>query len=199
MTKRLMVLKESLQKNDEKYNNLKDLLSMPMMACTAMESDSAMSEQVQQMMQAAQHNPQILQQTMGQMEEKFGDLPDTILDQAAISYVKGAYQDLGMDMDHIQLHYLFTTGAKMLFLAFCGMAISILVGLLASRVGASAGRDLRSRVFRKVVGFSNNEFDISLRSLITRSTNDIPTDSDADGDVASNCTVCADSCTWWSV
>ena len=168
------VLKESLQKNDEKYNNLKDLLSMPMMACTAMESDSAMSEQVQQMMQAAQQNPQILQQTMGQMEKKFGDLPDTILDQAAISYVKGAYQDLGMNMDHIQLHYLFTTGAKMLFLAFCGMAISILVGLLASRVGASAGRDLRSRVFRKVVGFSNNEFDhFSTASLITRSTNDI--------------------------
>ena len=172
--KEAYVLKESLQKNDEKYNNLKDLLSMPMMACTAMESDSAMSEQVQQMMQAAQQNPQILQQTMGQMEEKFGDLPDTILDQAAISYVKGAYQDLGMDMDHIQLHYLFTTGAKMLFLAFCGMAISILVGLLASRVGASAGRDLRSRVFRKVVGFSNNEFDhFSTASLITRSTNDI--------------------------
>ena len=79
-----------------------------------------------------------------------------------------------MNMDHIQLHYLFTTGAKMLFLAFCGMAISILVGLLASRVGASAGRDLRSRVFRKVVGFSNNEFDhFSTASLITRSTNDI--------------------------
>lgn len=172
--KEAYVLKESLQKNDEKYNNLKDLLSMPMMACTAMESDSAMSEQVQQMMQAAQHNPQILQQTMGQMEEKFGDLPDTILDQAAISYVKGAYQDLGMNMDHIQLQYLFTTGAKMLALAFCGMGISILVGLLASRVGASAGRDLRSRVFRKVVGFSNNEFDhFSTASLITRSTNDI--------------------------
>lgn len=168
------VLKESVQKDEEKYENLKDLLSMPMMECTAMESDSPMSDQVKQMMQAAQHNPQILQQTMGQMEEKFGDLPDTILDQAAISYVKGAYQDLGMDMDHIQLHYLFTTGAKMLFLAFCGMAISILVGLLASRVGASAGRDLRSRVFRKVVGFSNNEFDhFSTASLITRSTNDI--------------------------
>lgn len=172
--KEAYVLKESVQKNDEKYDNLKELLSMPMMVCTAMESDSAMSEQVQQMMQAAQQNPQILQQAMGQMEEKFGDLPDTILDQAAISYVKGAYQDLGMDMDHIQLHYLFTTGAKMLFLAFCGMAISILVGLLASRVGASAGRDLRSRVFRKVVGFSNNEFDhFSTASLITRSTNDI--------------------------
>ena len=31
--KEAYVLKESLQKNDEKYNNLKDLLSMPMMAC----------------------------------------------------------------------------------------------------------------------------------------------------------------------
>lgn len=172
--KEAYVLKESLQKNDEKYNNLKDLLSMPMMECTAMESDSAMSDQVKQMMEAAQQNPQILAQAMKQMEEKFADLPDTILDQAAISYVKGAYQDLGMNMAHIQLQYLFTTGAKMLALAFCGMGISILVGLLASRVGASAGRDLRSRVFRKVVGFSNNEFDhFSTASLITRSTNDI--------------------------
>ena len=168
------VLKESVQKDEEKYENLKDLLSMPMMECTAMESDSAMSDQVKQMMEAAQQNPQILAQAMKQMEEKFADLPDTILDQAAISYVKGAYQDLGMNMDHIQLQYLFTTGAKMLALAFCGMGISILVGLLASRVGASAGRDLRSRVFRKVVGFSNNEFDhFSTASLITRSTNDI--------------------------
>ena len=168
------VLKESVQKDEEKYENLKDLLSMPMMECTAMESDSAMSDQVKQMMEAAQQNPQILAQAMKQMEEKFADLPDTILDQAAISYVKGAYQDLGMNMAHIQLQYLFTTGAKMLALAFCGMGISILVGLLASRVGASAGRDLRSRVFRKVVGFSNNEFDhFSTASLITRSTNDI--------------------------
>ena len=168
------VLKESVQKDEEKYENLKDLLSMPMMECTAMESDSPMSDQVKQMMEAAQQNPQILAQAMKQMEEKFADLPDTILDQAAISYVKEAYQDLGMNMDHIQLQYLFTTGAKMLALAFCGMGISILVGLLASRVGASAGRDLRSRVFRKVVGFSNNEFDhFSTASLITRSTNDI--------------------------
>ena len=168
------VLKESVQKDEEKYENLKDLLSMPMMECTAMESDSPMSDQVKQMMEAAQQNPQILAQAMKQMEEKFADLPDTILDQAAISYVKEAYQDLGMNMDHIQIQYLFTTGAKMLALAFCGMGISILVGLLASRVGASAGRDLRSRVFRKVVGFSNNEFDhFSTASLITRSTNDI--------------------------
>ena len=49
-----------------------------------------------------------------------------------------------------------------------------LVGLMASRVGAGLGRSLRERVFRKVVGFSNGEFDkFSTASLITRSTNDI--------------------------
>lgn len=74
----------------------------------------------------------------------------------------------------MQYHYLFTTGGKMIALAFLGMAASVLVCYLASRVGARVGRDLRGRVFRKVVGFSNNEFDhFSTASLITRSTNDI--------------------------
>ena len=59
-------------------------------------------------------------------------------------------------------------------LALLGMVASIMVAFLASRVGASAGRDLRSGVFHKVVGFSNNEFNhFSTASLITRSTNDI--------------------------
>lgn len=54
------------------------------------------------------------------------------------------------------------------------MLASVTVGLLASRVAASTGRDLRGKVFKKVVGFSNAEFDkFSTASLITRSTNDI--------------------------
>ena len=102
------------------------------------------------------------------------DMPDMILEQAAVSYARNAYQDLDMDVDQMQYHYLFTTGGKMIALAFLGMAASVLVCYLASRVGARVGRDLRGRVFRKVVGFSNNEFDhFSTASLITRSTNDI--------------------------
>ena len=62
----------------------------------------------------------------------------------------------------------------MLALAFLGMLASVTVGLLASRVAASTGRDLIGKVFKKVVGFSNAEFDkFSTASLITRSTNDI--------------------------
>lgn len=62
----------------------------------------------------------------------------------------------------------------MLALAAVGMIVSMIVGFLASKVGASTGRDLRGKVFRKVVEFSNGEFDkFSTASLITRSTNDI--------------------------
>ena len=109
-----------------------------------------------------------------EMHQKMSDMPDMIVEQAAVSYVKAAYENLGMDVDSIQIRYILSTGGKMTALAFLGMLASVLVGFLASRVAASAGKDLRSNVFRKVVGFSNNEFDhFSTASLITRSTNDI--------------------------
>ena len=109
-----------------------------------------------------------------QIEDKFSDMPSTMIDQAAKVYIKDAYTRLNVDTDKLQNSYLLSTGAKMVGLAFLGMAASILVGFMASRVGATAGRDLRGKVFRKVVGFSNNEFDhFSTASLITRSTNDI--------------------------
>ena len=108
------------------------------------------------------------------IEEQMSEMPDTILDQASVSFCRSAYKDLGMDMDQTQIHYLLKTGGQMAALALLGMAASIMVAFLASRVGASAGRDLRSGVFNKVVGFSNNEFNhFSTASLITRSTNDI--------------------------
>lgn len=111
---------------------------------------------------------------VSEIEKKTEELPDTITEQAAVNYVKEAYADLGIDMDELQFRYLFSTGAKMIGLAFLGMVASVLVGFLASRVGAAAGRDLRGRVFKKVVGYSSNEFDhFSTASLITRSTNDI--------------------------
>ena len=43
----------------------------------------------------------------------------------------------------VGLIQLFTTGGKMIALAFLGMAASVLVCYLASRVGARVGRDLR--------------------------------------------------------
>ncbi|WP_270216692.1 ABC transporter ATP-binding protein [Dorea longicatena] len=109
-----------------------------------------------------------------QMNKKMNSMQDSIIEQAASTYIKDAYTHVGIDTDQIENSYILHTGAKMLTLAFLGMAASIMVGLLASRVGAGVGRGLRENVFRKVVGFSNAEFDkFSTASLITRSTNDI--------------------------
>ena len=108
------------------------------------------------------------------ISEKMDDMPDTMLEQSATSYIKETYSVLGVNTDKIQNRYILTTGGKMLALAFLGMLASVTVGLLASRVAASTGRDLRGKVFKKVVGFSNAEMDrFSTASLITRSTNDI--------------------------
>lgn len=70
--------------------------------------------------------------------------------------------------------YLWQNGLTMLLISLAGGACAIMVGFVASKVGAGIGRDLRSRVFDKVTSFSNPEFDkFSVSSLITRSTNDI--------------------------
>ena len=176
---------------DEDMTELRDVLAGPMMLTAGFESGSEMTAQIEEQLKAALPEGMAsddmtvfdLLQTMPEeqretlifgMEEMTGKLPDTILDQAAVSYVGSAYKNLGIDMDGLQIRYLVTTGGKMAGLALLGMAASVLVGFMASRVGAATGRDLRGRVFRKVVGFSNNEFDhFSTASLITRSTNDI--------------------------
>ena len=176
---------------DENMTELRDVLAGPMMLTAGFESGSEMTAQIEEQLKAAlpdgmasddmtvfdilQMMPEEQRETLiSGMEEMTAELPDTILDQAAVSFVGYAYKNLGIDMDGLQIRYLVTTGGKMAGLAFLGMAASVLVGFMASRVGAATGRDLRGRVFRKVVGFSNNEFDhFSTASLITRSTNDI--------------------------
>ena len=185
------VLKENVQNSDEKTKKLEDILSVPMMMTAGFEQGSDTTAKIEEQLRANIPSEMLpkdatvfdilkmlpeeqLTQMIDKIEEQMDDMPDTIVEQAGISYVKTVYEDLGMDMDQIQFHYLFATGGKMLGLAFIGMMASVLVGLMASRVGAAAGRDLRGKVFRKVVGFSNNEFDqFSTASLITRSTNDI--------------------------
>ena len=217
--KEAYVLKDSVAEEENTMENLKDILQIPMMMTSGIESGSDTTKQMEdklkeQMSQGmAQSMPQGADRTMPEgmpqgesqaesqavslddmsmfdllkmlpaeqratmvekIEERGSEMPATILDQASVSFCRSAYKDLGMDMDQTQIHYLLKTGGQMAALALLGMLASIMVAFLASRVGASAGRDLRSGVFHKVVGFSNNEFNhFSTASLITRSTNDI--------------------------
>lgn len=109
-----------------------------------------------------------------QAEEEMQDVSDTILNQMAVLAVQKEYEACGVDLGKYQMNYLLRTGAKMLALTLLMVAASIAVGFLAARTSAQIGRDLRGRVFDKVISFSNKELnEFSTASLITRSTNDI--------------------------
>ena len=107
-------------------------------------------------------------------EENLGALGDSIIRSMAKQFSKEQYELCGIDLEKLQTDYLWSTGTKMLGMALIMAITAILVGFLASRTAAGVGRELRSRVFRKVIGFSNAELDrFSTASLITRSTNDV--------------------------
>ncbi|MDU4658710.1 MAG: ABC transporter ATP-binding protein [Clostridium butyricum] len=104
----------------------------------------------------------------------FNNMPQTLLSQAGISYVKNEYKAVGIDTDKEQINYIFNSGIKMIGLALIGGISIVLVSFFASRVAASLAKILRKDVFEKVLSFSNVEFDkFSTASLITRTTNDI--------------------------
>ena len=69
---------------------------------------------------------------------------------------------------------VWSNGISMLLLTLLGGLFTIIVGFLAARISAGYTHRLRGAVFKKVEGFSLNEFNsFSSSSLITRSTNDM--------------------------
>ena len=115
-----------------------------------------------------------LDQMKAGFEEKVDKMPESMISQSAIRYVKAEYKAIGINVNKLQTNYIFKTGAIMLGIALISMVATVAVGYLGARVAAKLGRNLRKQVFEKVVSFSNKEMDeFSTASLITRSTNDI--------------------------
>ena len=99
---------------------------------------------------------------------------DSILEQASISMIKEEYKKVGIDTDNLQNSYILKSGLQMLAIALVAMICDVFSMLLSARVGAKLGKNLRDKVFKKVLSFSTKEFrEFSTASLITRSTNDI--------------------------
>ena len=110
----------------------------------------------------------------GVFAEKLSSLGGSIISSMAKQFAKEQYLLCGIDLDKMQTDYLWSTGLKMLAMALVMAVAAIIIGFIASQTAAGVGRDLRSKVFRKVIGFSNAELDkFSTASLITRSTNDV--------------------------
>lgn len=99
---------------------------------------------------------------------------NTVMNQAALQFLLKEYKNLGIDTSSMQMSYLKKTGFIMILLSFLMLSASVVANFFAARTGAAIGRNLRSRIFSRVVTFSNAEIDrFSTASLITRSTNDI--------------------------
>ena len=162
--------------DEDALRRLDQMLGLPMVALYQMQQQGTQpSVLVQQAEQADRQSfkAQLIAR-METMSQQYGATADMLTDQMAILFVQQEYQALGMDLNALQQTYLLVTGGKMLAVTLLMVAAAITAGLLASRVAASVGMELRGRVFRKVVSFSNAEIDrFSTASLITRSTNDI--------------------------
>ena len=115
-----------------------------------------------------------LEKITSKIDKKINEMPESMISQGAIGYVKDEYKAIGLNVDKLQTNYIFKTGIIMVSIALISMIATVIVGYLAAKVAAKLGKNLRKDVFEKVISFSNKEMDeFSTASLITRSTNDI--------------------------
>ncbi|MBE6059540.1 MAG: ABC transporter ATP-binding protein [Clostridium sulfidigenes] len=180
------------KKDKETIEKLNGIFARPMLVVQGFESDSEESKAMKaaiiaefppnmgidenaDILEVISQLPQEQRDTMMKdIDKNFENLPNTMIDQAAISYVKNEYNNIGMNIEKMQTNYLLYTGGLMILIALLSMVATVTVGFIGARVAANLGKNLRSKVFSKVIGFSNAELDkFSTASLITRSTNDI--------------------------
>ena len=111
---------------------------------------------------------------MEQINEKINEMPQSILEQAAIEAIKQEYEAVGINLDDYKTHFIIVSGAQMLGISLIIMVSAITIMLLSSKVAARLAQTLRDKIFKKVLSFSTSEFkQFSTASLITRSTNDV--------------------------
>ena len=109
-----------------------------------------------------------------EFQSTFDTMGSTLISSMGKAYAKSMDAKAGMDMKAIQKRYLWISGAKMVGMALLIAVCTVCVAFFASRVGAGVGRDLRGKVYKNVMSFSNAELDkFSTASLITRTTNDV--------------------------
>lgn len=110
----------------------------------------------------------------GELDSMLDAMGSSLVKSMGVAYAAGCDEAAGVDVEAIQKAYLWKAGLKMVGMALIMGLATILVGFIGARIGAGIGRDLRGKIFKRVVSFSNAEMDrFSTASLITRSTNDI--------------------------
>ena len=161
--------------DEDVLEEMDQALGMPMLILASLEENAEVDiNQIRQAFEAGMVTGEQMLEQRNEVEAALGDMSESIIQQKAILLVQEEYEAVGLDLDQLQMDYLKDKGVQMIGMAVMMMVASVLVALLAAKVAAGVGRDLRRKVFQKVVSFSNAEMEhFSTASLITRSTNDI--------------------------
>lgn len=160
---------------DKTVDEVGQMLGMPL---TTYEKDGKIYVDMRTVFKAMSDSGNMQQEAIlemrDNMEAEFDKAGDMITDSMGVAYAAKNDKAAGVDVDKIQKNYLWVSGFKMIVIALVAGVATVIVGYFASKVGAGIGMNLRNRIFKQVVGFSNAEMDkFSTASLITRSTNDI--------------------------
>lgn len=159
-------------KSEKKLSSYDDKLVLPLIINNQMTDDE--KQKLLAMSQAGMLSDEMVSQIREKAEETVDTMGSTLVKSMGIAYAVKQDTNVGIDMDALQTKYLWVSGAKMIAMALLVALTTVLVGLVASRVAAGIGRDLRGSVYKNVMNFSNAEMDkFSTASLITRTTNDI--------------------------
>lgn len=145
--------------------------------------DSDEDNQLKQMLAASgmtleELPPEMWSQMGTQMKQMIDSMRDSMGDDmmmsSAITCTKTCYDSMDYNYKDIQMSYLKRVGVEMILMTLLMVVSAILTGLVAARVAAGVGCDLRESIFKRVISFSDAEINrFSTASLITRSTNDV--------------------------
>lgn len=159
-------------KSEKKLSSYDDELVLPLIINNQMADEE--KQKLLAMSQAGMLSDEMVSQIREKAEETVDTMGSTLVKSMGIAYAVKQDTNAGIDMAALQTKYLLGSGAKMIAMALLVALTTVLVGLVASRVAAGIGRDLRGSVYKNVMNFSNAEMDkFSTASLITRTTNDI--------------------------
>lgn len=118
-----------MKENETELKEVEDALALPMMITSGFESGSEKTQEAEEMLKQQIPKEMLTEDTTvfdilqmlpseareeltKELQKEMKDMPDMILEQAAMSYAKGVYKDLGIDVEGLQYHYLFATGGK---------------------------------------------------------------------------------------
>ena len=126
------------------------------------------------MMASGMMDETTLSASRDQLNTTIESIGSTTLKSMGIQYAVACDKAAGLDMDQVQMDYLWSTARVMFMYAVLMLVCAIVISYVASKAGAGVGRDLRERIYRRVISFSNAEINqFSSASLITRATNDV--------------------------